>query len=136
MAEKGNFGTVVNSLLDGLSGYATAKTVVGEPIKVEDTILLPLVDVSIGVGAGAALNSEKKRDREAGGMGAKLSPTAILMIKDGAVRILNIKDQTTAMKALDIVPEVVNRFAGKTCIKNKDVANEANNLKKEKKVKE
>ena len=136
MAENSNFGSVVNSLLDGLSGYATAKTVVGEPIKVEDTILLPLVDVSIGVGAGAALNAEKKRDREAGGMGAKLSPSAILMIKDGAVRILNIKDQTTAMKALDIVPEVVNRFAGRTSIKNKDVANKAENLKKEKKVKE
>ncbi len=134
MAGNGSFGSVVSSLLEGLSGYASAKTVIGDPIKVDDTVLLPLVDVSIGIGAGAAVNSEKKRDREAGGMGAKLSPTAILMIKNGAVRILNIKDQTTAMKALDIIPEVVNRFAGKTKIDDEDLAREVNDAKEEKTV--
>ena len=108
------FGNVVSSLLEGLEGYATAKTVVGEPIKVGDTTILPLVDVSIGVGAGAALNADKSRDREAGGMGAKLSPSALLVLKNGGARIINIKDQTTAMKVMDMIPELVGRFTGKT----------------------
>ena len=124
------FGNVVSSLLEGLEGFATAKTTVGEPVKVEDTILIPLVDVSIGVGAGAALNKDKSRNREAGGMGAKLSPSAILVIKDGASRIINIKDQTTVMKAMDLVPEVINRITGKTKIKSKAVKEEIDKIKK------
>lgn len=119
-----NFGNVVTSLINGLDGFATAKTTVGDPIRVEDAIIVPLVDVSIGVGAGAALNSNKKKDREAGGMGAKLSPTALLYIKDGNARVINIKDQTTAMKIMDIVPEVVNRFVGKTKISSDNIADE------------
>ena len=123
------FGSVVNSLLEGLEGFATAKTTVGEPIVVEDTILIPLVDVSIGVGAGAALNMDKSKNREAGGMGAKLSPSAILVIKDGASRIINIKDQSVAMKAMDLVPEVINRITGKTKLSDK-VKKEVDKVKK------
>lgn len=117
MAEnKSNFGKVVTSLLEGLEGFASARTVVGDPINVGEAIVIPLVDVSIGVGAGAALNAERKKDREAGGMGAKLSPTALLYIKDGSARIINIKDQTTAMKIIDMIPDVYDRLTGKTGI--------------------
>ena len=117
--------SIVKTLLDGLDGYVAAKTTIGEPIKVEDTILVPLIDVSIGVGAGAALKSQK----EAGGMGAKLSPSAVLVIKDGASRIINIKDQTTAMKAMDLVPDIINRISGKTKL-GKKAEEEINKLKK------
>ena len=121
MAEgKSSFGSVVSSLLDGLEGFASAKTVVGEPIKVGEAIIIPLVDVSVGVGAGAALNAQRKKDREAGGMGAKLSPSALLYIKDGSARIINIKDQTTGMKILDMLPDVYDRITGKTSISSED----------------
>jgi len=123
------FGAVVQSLLNGLSGYATAKTAIGEPVTVNDTILIPLVDVSIGVAAGAALNEEKKKTREGGGMGAKLSPSAILVIKDGCTRVINIKNQTTAMKLLDMVPEVINRFTGKTKIDDAETAAAVDSIK-------
>ena len=132
MAGEGKgFGCVVNNLIENLEGFATAKTTVGEPIRVDDAIIVPLVDVSIGVGAGAALNQDKKRDREAGGMGAKLSPTAILLIKDGSTRIINIKDQNAAMKAIDLIPEIVNRFTGKTKVKEESLAKEIKKAAKE-----
>ena len=132
MAGEGKgFGSVVNNLIENLEGFATAKTTVGEPIRVDDAIIVPLVDVSIGVGAGAALNQDKKRDREAGGMGAKLSPTAILLIKDGSTRIINIKDQNAAMKAMDLIPEIVNRFTGKTKVKEESLAKEIKKAAKE-----
>ena len=118
------FGCVVNNLIENLEGFATAKTTVGEPIRVEDAVIVPLVDVSIGVGAGAALNQDKKHDREAGGMGAKLSPTALLLIKDGSTRIINIKDQNVAMKAMDLIPDIVNRFVGKTKVDDAGLASE------------
>ena len=53
MSGENNFKDTVNSLFKGLDAFISAKTVVGEAIHVGDTIILPLVDVSFGVGAGA-----------------------------------------------------------------------------------
>ncbi len=36
-----------------MDAFISAKTVVGDAVTVKDTIILPLVDVSFGVGAGA-----------------------------------------------------------------------------------
>ena len=53
MEKENNFKDTVNSLFKGMDGFVSAKTVVGDAIHVGDTIILPLVDVSFGVGAGA-----------------------------------------------------------------------------------
>ena len=60
MAEKDNtFQNTVEALFRGMDSFITTKTVVGEAIHIEDTILLPLVDVSFGVGAGAFAENAK-----------------------------------------------------------------------------
>ena len=59
MANENNFKETVNSLFKGMDSFISAKTVVGEAIHVGDTIILPLMDVSFGVGAGA-FSGEKK----------------------------------------------------------------------------
>ena len=48
-----DFNQTVGSLFQGMDSLLTTKTVVGEPTKVGDTIILPLVDVNFGVAAGA-----------------------------------------------------------------------------------
>ncbi len=47
------FNATVESLFKGMDSFITTKTVVGEAIHIGDTIILPLVDVSFGVAAGA-----------------------------------------------------------------------------------
>ncbi len=110
MAEN-NFDGVVESLLQGMNKVMAAKTVVGEPTKVGDTIILPLVDVSFGVGAGSTLAD--KKNAGAGGFGAKMSPSAVLVIKNGSTKLVNIKNQDAVTKILDLVPDVVDRFTAK-----------------------
>ena len=110
MAEN-NFNGVVESLLSGMNSMMAAKTVVGEPTKVGDTIILPLVDVSFGVAAGAT-NADKKNGG-CGGFGAKMSPSAVLVIKNGSTKLVNIKNQDAVTKVLDLVPDIVDRFSGK-----------------------
>ena len=62
---KENLKDTMGSLFDGMEGFLTSKTVVGEPIYIKDTIILPLVDVSFGMGAGAFSGDKKdKRDRK------------------------------------------------------------------------
>lgn len=105
---------VVESLLKGMDTVLSTKTVVGEATKIGDTIILPLVDVSFGVGAGAGLNGEKKSQNGAGGIGGKMTPSAVLVIgKDGSTKLVNIKNQDAVTKILDLIPDVVNKFTSK-----------------------
>lgn len=112
MAEnKNDFNETVASLFKGMDSFLSAKTVVGEAVRVNDTIILPLVDVSFGVGAGAFAGD--KKNNAGGGMGGKMSPSAVLVIQNGATKLVNIKNQDTVTKILDMVPDVVDRITGK-----------------------
>ena len=102
------FHTTVESLFKGMEGFITTKTVVGEAIHVGDTIILPLVDVSFGVGAGAF--NEDKKNNGAGGIGGKICPSAVLVIQNGTNKLVNVKNQDGLTKVLDMVPDFVNRF--------------------------
>ena len=109
MANENNFKDTVNSLFKGLDSFISAKTVVGEAIHVGDTIILPLVDVAFGVGAGAFEGDKKSNG--GGGMTGKMTPSAVLGIQNGSTRLVNIKNQDGLTKVLDMVPDFVDRFA-------------------------
>ncbi len=112
-----NFNTTVASLFKGMDSFITTKTVVGDAIHIGDTIILPLIDVSFGVAAGAV--SEEKKNNGAGGMGGKITPCAVLVIQNGTTKLVNIKNQDSITKILDMVPEFVDRFAAKSEEKKK-----------------
>lgn len=110
MADKENFQGVVESLLKGMDTVLSTKTVVGEARQVGDTIILPLVDVSFGVGAGAGNNSQKGSANGGGGLGGKMTPSAVLVIKDGYTKLVNVKNQDAVTKILDMIPDIVEKF--------------------------
>mgnify|MGYP000388710049 CR=1 FL=1 len=98
-----SFHTTVESLFKGMDSFITTKTVVGDAIHIGDTIILPLVDVSFGVAAGAF--SQDKKNNGAGGMGGKIMPSAVLVIQNGTTKLVNIKNQDGVTKILDMVPD-------------------------------
>ena len=104
------FQGVVESLLKGMDTVLSTKTVVGEATTIGDTIILPLVDVSFGVGAGAGNNGTKNSASGAGGMGGKMTPSAVLVIKNGVTKLVNVKNQDTMTKILDMIPDIVEKF--------------------------
>ena len=108
MAEENKLNATVESLFKGMDHFITTKTVVGEPIQIGDTIILPLVDVSFGVGAGAMIDGAKNNG--GGGMGGKISPSAVLIISNGSTRLVNVKNQDAITKLLDMVPDLLDRF--------------------------
>jgi len=120
MAEN-NFSGVVESLMKGMNTVIGTKTVVGDATQVGDTIILPLVDVSFGVGAGASAGD--KKNGGGGGFSAKMTPSAVLVIKNGATKLVNIKNQDTVTKVLDMIPDIVEKFtAPKEDLPDDDVA--------------
>ena len=119
MAEN-QFPSTVEALFQGMDHFVTTKTVVGEAVKIDDTIILPLVDVTCGMAAGSFAQSAKTN--AGGGMSAKMSPSAVLVIQNGVTRLVNIKHQDAVTKVIDMVPDLVNRFVGGNDISPKAMA--------------
>ncbi len=103
-----NFKETVQNLLSGMEGFVSTKSVVGEARTLPDgTVIIPLVDVAFAVGAGA-FNKEAK-NRASGAMGGKMSPCAVLIIRDGNTRLITIKDQDTLSRIFEMLPDVLTR---------------------------
>ncbi|MBR3992530.1 MAG: GerW family sporulation protein, partial [Anaerotignum sp.] len=56
-----------------------------------------------GVGAKEAVNA-------AGGVGAKITPSAILAITPTGTHLINVKNQDAITKLIDMAPGVVNKL--------------------------
>lgn len=122
MAENNNFDNTVESLFKGMENFITTKTVVGDAITLDGTVILPLVDVSFGVGAGASYG--EKNNNGGGGMGGKMCPSAVLVIKDGVPKLVNIKEQDGLTKILDMVPGLIEKFSKKSEEDNEEETSE------------
>ena len=117
------FKQTMGSLFDGMDSFLSTKTVVGEPIRIDDTIILPLIDVSFGVAAGAL--TDDKRNNGAGGLGGKMQPSAVIVIHNGTTRLINVSTHSGMDKILDMIPDFVDRFANKKADKKQKQANGA-----------
>ena len=104
------FDKTVGALFQGMDGFLSSKTVVGEPTKVGETIILPLVDVNFGVAAGA-FNKANGSNNAGGGIGGKMIPRAVLVIKDNSIKMVQVGSQDMAGKIIDMVPEVIDKIA-------------------------
>lgn len=103
-----NFSEVVSSLLSGVDNFLSTKTVVGQATQIGDTIILPLVDVTFGVGAGAAAGEQKNSGF--GGITGKMSPSAVLVIKNEQTKLVNVRNQDAVTKIIDMIPDLVDKF--------------------------
>jgi len=112
-----NFNTTVESLFRGMDSFLSTKTVVGDAVRFEDgTIILPLIEVTFGVGAGAFAGD--KKNNAGGGLGGKITPSAVLVIQNGSSKVVNVKERDSVGKILDMVPDIINKFVGSS--KKKD----------------
>lgn len=121
--QENNFNATVQSLFKGMDSFITTKTVVGEAVHIGDTIILPLVEVTFGVGAGAF--TQDKKNNAGGGLGGKITPSAVLVIQNGNTKLVNIKNQDSITKIIDMVPELVDKFTSKASAKKTSNADEA-----------
>ena len=110
----------LSASLEGLFGkmekFVTSKTVVGEPVDINGVILIPLVEVTFGVGAGvtssAGSDEKGKNGKEFGGgaLGGKIVPSAVVVVMNGTVQMVNVKNQDSVNKLIDMVPGVLSKL--------------------------
>lgn len=109
------FSSNIANMFEQLDGFVSTKTVVGEPINAGNVTLIPLVDVNFGM-AGGSTGTEggedkaKKGIKSGGGMGANIKPSAVLVITDGNVQLVNIKHQDSVNKLIDLIPSITSKL--------------------------
>ena len=67
------------------------------------------MDVSFGVGAGAWAKQAGDMST-GGGLGGKITPSSVVVLKDGHAKLVNVKNQDTVTKVLDMVPDLIDSF--------------------------
>ncbi len=106
----GKFAETISTLYNGMDSFLTTKTVVGDPIQVGDTTLIPLVDVNFAVGAGAMSNG-KGGNNAGGAIGGKMCPTAVMVIKNDFVQVLPVHDDSSLSAVLNKIPGLIDKVA-------------------------
>jgi len=116
----GDIEKLVKTTLGEIEKVLDSKTVVGEPIVIEGTTLIPLMSVGFGFAAGGGSGKgETKETPEGGGSGsgggAGLRPIAIIVIDKDGVRIEPIKGgMATAIEKLsETIPDVAAKITEK-----------------------
>lgn len=114
MADKNNVKEILDTLFQGMDGFVNSKTVVGEPVRVGDATLIPLIEVSCGMGAGGFMKPKEnsQNDGGAGALSSKITPTAILIIQNGNTKLINVKNQDAFTKILDMIPDAIDKITG------------------------
>ena len=46
-------------------------------------------------------------------MGGKMQPSAVLVVKNGTCKLVNVKNQDGITKVLDMVPDFIDKFTKK-----------------------
>lgn len=108
-----NLNENFEAMFNKMENFVSTKTVVGEPMHIGDMTIIPLVDVAFGLGAGSRSAVKAKAEKggsAAGGIGAKISPTAIMIIRGGSVQILNVSNQTAIDKIVNMAPGIMNKL--------------------------
>jgi uncharacterized spore protein YtfJ len=104
---------ILSSLLENLKEMTSSKTIIGDPIEVGKNTIVPVMKVSLGIGAGGGnIASTEKNDRTGGGGGGGLciTPVGFLVIQDE--KVLMVTPKTSRMSWLtESLPEIFEKFA-------------------------
>lgn len=106
---KGN----IDNLMEKFEKFIQSKTVIGEPIQIGEATLVPLIAASFGLGSGGGDGGGNKGEQGMGGgagIAAKISPLAVLVIKNGKTEMLTLKNSQALEKLIDQVPEILNKI--------------------------
>ena len=95
----------IASIFKGVEGLADTKKVIGEPVVVGNTTIIPFIEINLGFGVGN--NSAKN---EVTGAGCRVRPIACLVVQDGFTKLITIDNQDYLSKAVDMIPDLVDKL--------------------------
>ena len=108
-----NGSGVFHTLFEKLERFLRTETVMGEPFKVGEITMIPIISVSFGVAGGEGKGKDNKGSDGSGyggGTGCKITPNAILVIKNDEVSVLSLTGKGTLERIVEMVPEIMAKL--------------------------
>jgi uncharacterized spore protein YtfJ len=102
---------ILESMYGKLDNFLKTETVVGEPIEIDDIKIIPIITASFGLGGGFGADSSDQSEGGGGGLGCRIAPDGMLVIKDGNVELIPVKKRSGSFeKLIEQVPEIVSKL--------------------------
>ncbi len=98
-----------DSLFKNLDSLLKTKTIIGDPMTIDDAVIIPIMEVSFGMASGSFAHESGN----AGAMSARMTPVALYVLQNGIGRVVNIKNTDAVSKVVDLIPDFVNKVNGK-----------------------
>lgn len=111
---------LVKNVLSELQKIVKTETVVGEPIEVQDVVLVPVSRVSFGFGAAGGASPKKESNGEGTGGGLLIEPIAFIVIRPDSVDLMTLKQEGGVGRVMDLIPQVVDKVKGMKDKKTRD----------------
>jgi len=96
----------LDGLFDNIKLFSRSETFIGQPVKVDDITLIPILSLSFGAGGGAADGQGTKGS--GGGAGGKISPIALLITQGDDIKLFSLNGQNNLKEITGLIPEIVS----------------------------
>lgn len=108
-----NTQSLMEHMFDKLNTFLKTETVIGEPFTIGSVTLIPIISVSFGMGGGLGEGKDSKGNDGGGGgggLGCRISPNAILVVKDDEVNLIQLKSRGSLEKLFEVMPELISKL--------------------------
>ena len=105
---------LMGGTIEKIRDMVNAETIIGDPIHVDDTTIIPVPRVTFGfVSGGSDVGPSSNKQMFGGGSGAgvKIEPVAFLVIREGTTRVLPVAmpPMTTLDRVVEMMPDLVDK---------------------------
>jgi len=106
----------IDVLFERFESFIKNQTIIGQEIKVGDVTIIPMANISFGLGTGGGTGSTDGNTGDGGGSGmfAKATPAALLVIQDGQVNLIPIRKGSSFDSLLESVPALVEKLSAQS----------------------
>ena len=104
---------LVRTLMQEFRQTVRTETVVGDPVSVGETVLIPVSKISFGFGAGGGQGKGKGEDGGGSGTGggASVEPIAFIVVRDGKAQLMTLKEKDASLrKLLELAPDALQKL--------------------------
>lgn len=136
MRSASSIKSIMDTTLDSIRTTIDANTIIGDPIRTETTVVVPISKVTIGFGIGGGEysrgQSEKKEIQNtddsnfAGGSAGAISlqPVAFVVVENGETRLMSLDHNINMVdNILSVTPKILEKIQK---LKNNDCENKDN----------
>ena len=118
MTATNSIQSIMETTLETIKNSIDSNTIVGNPIKAESSVIVPISKVTVGFGIGGGeYNKNNKKDIKydanfAGGSGRAItiSPVAFVVVENGETRLISLEDYINLVdNILTVTPRIIDK---------------------------